>query len=374
MSQDFTDDCFASDHVVQTDMANIEKNFACLKSAFSGATAPSNLVAGMWWFDTTANILKLRNEANNAWQSVWDFANNKPVITNLSNEITGAMIATAIKDPAVGIAGLRTIGTGALQACAGNDARIGAISDATITQAKLKTSMGSVSVEGTSGHFTLPGGQYGFYPQVKGEHQNTPYTLDASFANGYTTTTSYVTNIYLNSPSATESGYAQQRYVTASGEVHWIFILRNRITKKIISMYQAPDHPCFGNGGKPLLVPHPFGSYDETKHEIIVINLSLKEIERMELETIVDDETKPDKDLLEVITENYEIDESSSPKWPSIPVTVGLPKHIKDKKTGKKILADYRFMGKNDIIKPIKKIIPKPDYIKVKTLKRMGHA
>jgi len=122
--QDYTDNCFATDHAVQTDMQNMENNFAALKSAFSGATTPSDTVAGMWWFDTTANILKLRNEANNDWQSVWDFANNKPVITNLSAEITGAMIAAALKDPAVGTAGLRTLGTGALTACAGNDARL----------------------------------------------------------------------------------------------------------------------------------------------------------------------------------------------------------------------------------------------------------
>lgn len=134
MAQDYTDDCFASDHVVQTDMANIEKNFAALKSAFSGATAPSNLVAGMWWFDTTSNILKLRNEANNAWQSVWNFASNKPVIANLSNEITGAMIAAAIKDPAVGTAGLRTLGTGAQQAMPGNQPMIPPVDSVTLAK------------------------------------------------------------------------------------------------------------------------------------------------------------------------------------------------------------------------------------------------
>ena len=122
--QTYTDNVFATDHAVQTDMQNVENNFAALKSAFSGATTPADTVAGMWWFDTTANILKLRNEANNAWQSVWDFANNKPVITNLSAEITGAMIVAAIKDPAAGTAGLRTLGTTAIKACAGNDARL----------------------------------------------------------------------------------------------------------------------------------------------------------------------------------------------------------------------------------------------------------
>ena len=367
MSQDYVDDVYDSTFVVQTTMANIEKNFAALKSSFSGATAPSNLIAGMWWFDTMTNILKLRNEANNAWQSVWNFSSNKPVISNLSNEITGAMIAAAIKDPAAGIAGLRTLGTTSVKACAGNDARLGAPPDnGSISQAQLKTSQGSVSREGDShGNHTLPGGEYGFYPQIKVEDEGY-----ATYAIGtHKTNTTYDTNIHINIAGVGKAGYAQQRYVTASGEVHWIFILRNKITKQTLSMYQAPDHPCFGNGGKPLLVPHPFGGYDETKHEIIVINPSLAEIEQMELETIVDDETKPDKDLLQVITENYEIDEASNPAWPSIPVTVGLPKYVKDKK-GKKILADYRFMQGDTIIEPVKKRIVKPDFIKVKSLKR----
>ena len=137
MSQAFVDNVFDSTFEVQTTMANVEKNFAALKSSFSGAGAPSNPIAGMWWFDTTANILRLRNEANNAWQSVWDFANNKPVIANLSNEITGAMCAAALKDPVAGTAGLRTLGTGAAQALPGNDSRIGIPNDGSVTLSKI---------------------------------------------------------------------------------------------------------------------------------------------------------------------------------------------------------------------------------------------
>jgi hypothetical protein len=122
MSQTFTDDCYDANHVAAVDLQAFEDNFAALKSAFSGTSAPSNPMAGMWWYDTTAHILKMRNEANNAWLSVWDLANNKPVVANLSNEITGAMIASAIKDPAAGTAGLRTLGTGANQALAGDTA------------------------------------------------------------------------------------------------------------------------------------------------------------------------------------------------------------------------------------------------------------
>ena len=149
MSQDFTDDCFASTNTGTDDLQKIEDNFAALKSSFSGATAPSDLVAGMWWFDTTANILKLRNEANDAWQSVWDFANNKPVIANLSAEITDTMVAAANKDGAANVASMRTLGTTALTACAGNDARLaqGQFKIGTFTRAMTAAS-GDVSYTG----------------------------------------------------------------------------------------------------------------------------------------------------------------------------------------------------------------------------------
>ena len=120
-------------------------------------------------------------------------------------------------------------------------------------------------------------------------------------------------------------------------------------------MCQAPDHPCFGNGGKPELVEHPFCDYDSSSQEIIVINPTQEEVDEMKKKCEMGD-GEPDKDMLEIITEEYIIDESSKPKWPSIPVTVGLPRDYESKAMGEKI-------------KPIKKVIPKPSYIKVKKLK-----
>lgn len=148
MSQTYTADCYASGHTGATDLQAYEDNFAALKSAFSGTDEPSNTVAGMWWFDTTANILKLRNEANDAWQCVWDFANNKPVITNLSGEITDAMVHADNKDGAAGTACMRTLGTAALTACAGNDARLGTrVKIGTITRG-MSSDSGDVSYTG----------------------------------------------------------------------------------------------------------------------------------------------------------------------------------------------------------------------------------
>jgi len=52
MAQNWTDDTFAGSHVGQTDLQNMENNFACLKSTFSGTAAPSNPVEGQQWFET----------------------------------------------------------------------------------------------------------------------------------------------------------------------------------------------------------------------------------------------------------------------------------------------------------------------------------
>jgi hypothetical protein len=74
--QTWAENCFQTDHQVQTNMQAIEDNLLCLKTSFSGDSAPSSPSAGQWWFDTNTNILKLRNEANSAWLDIWDFAND----------------------------------------------------------------------------------------------------------------------------------------------------------------------------------------------------------------------------------------------------------------------------------------------------------
>ena len=333
----------------------------------------------------------LETEHDVFYAACWNAGNSEIAANRVSNNsmkdnsVGFAELKAECNDPVVGTAGLRTLGSGAQQAMPGNtdftpeDGSIttAKLANAAVTQVKLKTSQGEVSLIHSNigelcGNLILPGGEYGFHVRLK-DTASSGYGTLTTGSPGRAHGDSYVTGIRLclhrSSGTGSDTAYAQQRYITASGEIHWIFILRNKMNKQLISMYQAPDHPCFGSC-KPLLIPHPFlGTYDKTKHEIIVINPTNQEIEQMELETIVDDETKPDKGLLEVVTENYEIDESSGPAWPLIPVTVGLPKHVKNKK-GEKVLIDYRFMREDITVKPIKKVIPKPSYIKVRKLRR----
>ncbi len=97
MAQTYNDAVPASTRNALEDLTAIRNNFAALKSCFSGATAPPNPVAGMWWYDTTANMLKIRNEANNAWLDVYDFANGRaPLALNcVRTVVAGAGLAVS---------------------------------------------------------------------------------------------------------------------------------------------------------------------------------------------------------------------------------------------------------------------------------------
>ncbi|MGC9308895.1 MAG: hypothetical protein ACP5FL_08995, partial [Thermoplasmatota archaeon] len=92
-AQDFTSDVYSTSTVAQTCFENMEKNFLALQSNFSGGSSPASPVALQFWADTTANILKIRNEANSAWLNLYDFANQRVPLallaTNCSRTVTG---------------------------------------------------------------------------------------------------------------------------------------------------------------------------------------------------------------------------------------------------------------------------------------------
>ena len=127
MAQNFTDDVFDPNHDGQTDLQNIENNFAALKSQFGGASAPANPVAGQPWMDTTSHILKIRNEANSAWLSIFDLATGKPVgVSTDADTVDGfhaAATATANKLLACNASAVMPCSiTGSSASCTGNAA------------------------------------------------------------------------------------------------------------------------------------------------------------------------------------------------------------------------------------------------------------
>lgn len=178
-----------------------------------------------------------------------------------------------------------------------NSKAVVGVADAAISQAKLSTTTGEVST--TVNAFvslTLPGGSYGFYPQIK--MLNTATGYDVRFIEGTSESgwTSYVTNIALKSNPSNNDIYAQQRYIQASppymlGDTEWghfLFLLRRLGTGEVVSTYQAEDPPWAYNGllylpkdhvDRIAEVPHPFADYWDRDAvtdglEIVLVNLS----------------------------------------------------------------------------------------------------
>jgi hypothetical protein len=253
--------------------------------------------------------------------------------------------ATVPTDSDAATPSLRTLGTGAAQACAGNDSRLGAITDAYVSQSKLKTSYGEVSIysEGTA---VLPGGEYGFVPMFKKGASGS--TSEISF---YTNSATYSSMIKVfDDTGGNKYTYCKQRYVTSSGEVNWLFVLRGKKTKQLIASWYSPDHPCMGNGGNPELVPHPFPACDFKTQEIVCVNPSEAEIASMKTSG---------RSILEVINNDYAINDRAVCEWPTKQVTIGLPEDH-----------DWK-MGTN--IKPIKMKIPRPENILCRELMKIEH-
>lgn len=140
------------------------------------------------------------------------------------------------------------------------DASVGA---AGVGQSELKTSTGEVSTAAI-GQLTLPGGQYGFWPQLKETSNGGMNAFLAGNDDGYgdwpthdvEVGSTYVTRITLRRYGTTGLAYAQQRYVTASppynlghGDVPvFIFALVDNTTGDIVATYAADTPPWIYNG------------------------------------------------------------------------------------------------------------------------------
>ena len=116
MAQTYTADCFAGSHEAQTDLQNMENNFAALKSLFSGTGAPSNTVAGMPWMDTTQKVLKYRNTADAAWYGVMHGDTSQKVWVYRDAAMDGWAVDSGVSDKVLGLKGGATYTTGAATA------------------------------------------------------------------------------------------------------------------------------------------------------------------------------------------------------------------------------------------------------------------
>jgi len=234
-----------------------------------------------------------------------------------------------------------------------------------IAQGHLKTSYFEAAfVAGSSELVEITGGEYAHWPQVKITSTNDGYAKtvsSSSICNGFSSSINTAYHSYAEITFADEGAGSvtlKFRYHTSSGEIFWIFIKRDKLTRKVKCASAAPDHPCFGNGGKPLLVPHPFGKYDPETEEIIVINPSAAQLSEMKRSQAVGDEDKPDRSLIGIILSDYEIDEESDPAWPDKAVTVASADG-----------ADWKSLPEGTPVLVRKKIIPRPENVLIKSIK-----
>lgn len=83
------------------------------------------------------------------------------------------------------------------------------------------------------------------------------------------------------------------------------------------------------------------------------------EISRINAKCSVAGEDEPDRDFLDVLLDEYEINEKSSPLWTGKEVTVGLPQGH-----------DWKMAWAGTALAPIKKAIPKAEMLTLKTIRR----
>lgn len=176
------------------------------------------------------------------------------------------------------------------------------IANNSVGQNELRTTLpGAVSTTLVHAQLTLPGGSYGFYPQISMSVTSSAYHLasllsprdadgnlhsDAGF-------TSYTSILTLGAAGGITM-YAKQRYISASPPYkvgartwgHFLYLLVNS-TGDVLSSYEAEDPPYAYNGpdhnakdsiDRIHAVPHPFVDYWERDPatdglEIILVDL-----------------------------------------------------------------------------------------------------
>lgn len=97
-------------NVVETDMRKLigdddpgpsryTGNFDVIRQKFGSTTEPTNKLPFQWWADTTTNILKLRNDTNSAWLSIYNFSTQEFILA--AGQITAADIDDAARKPSL---------------------------------------------------------------------------------------------------------------------------------------------------------------------------------------------------------------------------------------------------------------------------------
>lgn len=91
--------------------ADINSGLQALATNSSGATAPSTTYAYQWWYDTDSDILKIRNEGNDAWVDFATFDQAADTFSISPSAISGASIESSVIGSTTPAAGAFTTAT-----------------------------------------------------------------------------------------------------------------------------------------------------------------------------------------------------------------------------------------------------------------------
>lgn len=248
-----TDDRSTADDHIRLLKSVLKTDFATINSPITATPAELNLLSGktgtIWTSDNDGAASGLDADTVDTYEAsaLLDRANH-----------TGTQLMSTISD-AGALATLNTVGTTQIDDAAVTGTKIasatvaqGNIAASAVGQGQLKTTTGSLTFS-NSGHQTLPGGSYGFYPQASGSSGGT--TMSAYMMNSYAPGTTSVAIIYVDVTTLAPA-YILQRYSQASppydlgdGEIPlFIFAVVDNATGSIESTYAAPEAPWHYNG------------------------------------------------------------------------------------------------------------------------------
>ena len=198
---------------------------------------------------------------------------------------------------------------------------------AQIPQGGLNTALGSVNTTLNRLKLTLPGGLFGFYPQIKMSSTISNFWLasmvSSTVADGSDTPTaqngwaSYASIIELGciGSGGTHIIYAQQEYIQASPPYkvgnktwgHFLYLLVNA-QGDIVASYEAEDPPYAYNGSphnkkdsieRIQAVPHPFADYHDKDPAIDGLEIVLVDLSGHNTKQWKEDSAKQGKGILE---------------------------------------------------------------------------
>lgn len=98
MANEYYPNHYSASNFVVDDMDKMNKNFEALRTVFSSSSGPAVPVPYQIWADSLNHIIKVRDELNAAWLSMFDVGNNEIIIQDTVRK--GSIVQGEDIDPA----------------------------------------------------------------------------------------------------------------------------------------------------------------------------------------------------------------------------------------------------------------------------------